>query len=160
MLDIGAGDGHVTNQFKEIVKGQITCTEAAPKMIKVLKSQGFNTTTDISGKYDLVSCLNVLDRCDKPISILESMRAVDAKCYIIAIVLPYKGFYHDNTKKLPQLETLIDTYKNWEESVNVLVSGFKDLGFSVEKISRVPYLSEGNYYQKIYSLDTAVFILK
>jgi len=35
MLDIGAGDGNVSQQFRSIVNKEIVCTETFQKMIKV-----------------------------------------------------------------------------------------------------------------------------
>jgi len=159
MLDIGAGDGNVTSQFKDIIKGKITCTEASPNMINVLKNKGFDTQEDISGDYELIGLLNVLDRCDKPISILKSIQKIKKKFVIISIVLPFRGFYTEGLNKLPQIEKVIGSYKEWEESVHRLSRLFLDLGFNIEKISRLPYLSEGNFKSNMYSLDTAIFIL-
>lgn len=45
-------------------------------------------------RYDMISCLNVLDRCDKPVSLLRQIKAAlkpNAKA-IIAIVLPFKPY--------------------------------------------------------------------
>jgi hypothetical protein len=159
MLDIGAGDGYVTNKFKGIIKGSITCTESSHKLINVLLKNGYKIQNEIEGEFELVSCLNVLDRCDRPLGILEKILKVKKKYVLISIVLPYRGFYHDGNNKRPQLETLIEYYKNWEENVNILCKIFTEMGFIVKKISRVPYLSEGNRNKEMYFLDTAVFIL-
>jgi len=159
MLDIGAGDGHVTNQFRSIIRGNITCTESCEKLIKVLNKNGYTTQNEIEGDFELISCLNVLDRCDRPISILKSIQRIKKKFVIISIVLPFRGFYYNGNKKCPQLESLIDYYKNWEENVNILCKTFVEMGFEIEKISRVPYLSEGDNKRQCSWLDTAVFIL-
>ena len=46
-------------------------------------------------RYDVISCLNVLDRCDKPLALIEDMRdsilPVTGRI-IIALVLPYHAF--------------------------------------------------------------------
>ena len=46
-------------------------------------------------RYDLIGCLNLLDRCDKPISILHSMKRVLTPVtgrVIVAVVLPFKPY--------------------------------------------------------------------
>ena len=160
MLDIGAGDGNVTEKFKEtLVTGKITCTETSVKMLNVLTSKGYAITDKIEGEYDIVCLLNVLDRCDSPVSILKAIHAVKKKYVIISIVLPYRGFYMDGLKKADQLETLIGTFKEWEESVHSLCKEFVEIGFKIEKISRLPYLSEGDQHKEMYKLNTAIFVL-
>jgi hypothetical protein len=159
MLDIGAGDGYVTQQFRSLVKGDIVCTESSQKMIKSLRSQGYKLQNEIEGEFELISCLNVLDRCDRPISIFKKILDIKKKKVIISIVLPFKGFYYNGNKQYPQEENLIGYYKNWEENVNILSKYLMELGFIIDKIARVPYLSEGNYYRQIYTLDTVVFVL-
>ncbi len=161
MLDIGAGDGYITKQFREIVREEIVCTEYSQKMISVLAKSGYKIQQEIEGSFDLIACLNVLDRCDRPLTILKKIQNIKKNKVLISIVLPYRGFYYNNSskKQSPQLETLIDYYKNWEENVNILAKTFRELGFNVDKISRVPYLSEGTFRKRLYTLDTAVFVL-
>jgi hypothetical protein len=45
--------------------------------------------------FDVISCLNVLDRCERPLTLLSQMRdciPVDVGRIIVALVLPYKPF--------------------------------------------------------------------
>ena len=44
--------------------------------------------------YDLISCLNVLDRCDRPLSILRQLhrRLREGGVLILAVVFPFKPF--------------------------------------------------------------------
>lgn len=161
LLDIGAGDGLVTDKFKEIVNNNnIICIETASKLIKALEKKGYKTKTDIEGEYELISLLNVLDRCEYPITIMKKIHQIKSKFIIVSIVLPFSGFYQEGTKKYPQKESFCEKYKNFEESVNVISVKFNELGFDVIRISRVPYLSEGNINREMFFLDTAVFILK
>ena len=45
--------------------------------------------------YDVISCLNLLDRCDKPLTLLrhvrESLRPGSGRA-VVAMVLPYKPY--------------------------------------------------------------------
>lgn len=47
-----------------------------------------------AGEYDAVSCLNVLDRCDKPNSMIASMRRSlkPGGIALIALVLPFQPY--------------------------------------------------------------------
>jgi 2-polyprenyl-3-methyl-5-hydroxy-6-metoxy-1,4-benzoquinol methylase len=49
---------------------------------------------DGSLTFDLVACLNLLDRCDKPLSILHSIKKVlkPGGRVIVAAVLPFKPY--------------------------------------------------------------------
>ena len=44
--------------------------------------------------YDLISCLNVLDRCDQPLSLLRRLhgKLKDGGVLILAVVFPFKPF--------------------------------------------------------------------
>lgn len=169
MLDIGAGDGNVTRQFEFLIEGRnITCTETAPKMIKVLKSKGYAIQDKIEGEFDLIACLNVyklfniyfrLDRCEKPVTMLQEICKIKKKYVILSIVLPFSGFYSEGVNKFPQKEKLIDYNKSWEESVDNLCEIFIEIGFNIVSISRVPYLSEGNMRKEYFKLNATIFVL-
>lgn len=162
MIDIGAGDGLVTEKFKFLIenKEEIYCTETSEKLKLTLKNKGFKVIDSIDGQFDLVVLLNVLDRCEKPISLLESIKKLKFKYFLTSIVLPFSGFYTENTKKYPQKEYFIDKYKNWEESVNIIHKKMESLGFEVIKLSRLPYLSEGNHNKSLFFLDTVILVMK
>jgi 2-polyprenyl-3-methyl-5-hydroxy-6-metoxy-1,4-benzoquinol methylase len=89
MLDVGAGDGCVTEKFKKIIKKEIYCNEYSEKMKNVLSNKGFLIIEDISTKevrdmeFDIVACLNVLDRCDKPLSIMKNLFQLKKKFVIL-----------------------------------------------------------------------------
>ena len=65
MIDLGAGDGKVTLKFKDFFT-EIFATETSKPMQKLLSAKNI-TVVPVDGwnyqKYDLVSCLNLLDRC-------------------------------------------------------------------------------------------------
>lgn len=51
--------------------------------------------------------------------------------------------------------------KKWEEQVtNLSNEVFREVGFEVEAVTRLPYLCEGDMYKDYYVLDDAVFVLK
>lgn len=46
-------------------------------------------------KYDLISCLNLLDRCDKPLSLLADIKAAlkpGTGRVLVAVVIPFKPY--------------------------------------------------------------------
>ena len=95
LLDTGSGDGRVTavmeNHFTNIY-----VMEQSPSMrwrlgqknYHVLEIDEWTTRT-----YDVISCLNLLDRCDKPLTLLSDIKNAlnpNGGRLIVAVVLPFK----------------------------------------------------------------------
>ena len=62
-------------------------------------------------KFDVVSCLNLLDRCDKPVTLLSNIRHVlrpETGRVIIAIVLPFSPCVESG--KLNAVEYIVHHY--------------------------------------------------
>ena len=74
LLDVGAGDGAVTLHLSALFH-EVHCTETSPYMVRRLRERGFTCTETsnpcdaMGGPFDVVSCLNVLDRCSAPYSV-------------------------------------------------------------------------------------------
>ena len=118
------------------------------------------TTTD--SEYDLISCLNVLDRCDSPLSMLkqitDSLRV--GGVLVIALVHPYEPFVENHMTQSKPSEVLPIDNKSWERGVSSLWEEvLKPLGYTPLAVSRVPYMCEGDLSQEYYSLDDAVLVL-
>lgn len=66
LLDIGAGDGNVTKELAACVTGPVYATEADGVMRFRLSRRGYRCLPEDGweshGPYDVISCLNVLDR--------------------------------------------------------------------------------------------------
>lgn len=84
LLDIGAGDGNVTEALAALVDN-VTTTEVSGPMVTSLNQRGFNCvqTADLShafvlGRqpYNVISLMNVLDRADKPWTMLQQIRSM------------------------------------------------------------------------------------
>lgn len=144
LLDIGAGDGNVTKNFKDVLtyfpitlddpewKNQIVATELSYYMVKRLEKQGFPCveTTTITREnllphlrkeskplpsdpaFDLVSLLNVIDRCDKPLTLLNDIKQLllpieeseirKRGILLLAVVFPWGPFVESgNGQKKP-----------------------------------------------------------
>ncbi|KAK3581155.1 hypothetical protein CHS0354_024687 [Potamilus streckersoni] len=167
MLDLGAGDGMVTAQMA-IHFRTVYATEASHPMLKRLQQKGYrildlNEWDDGSRTFDLIGCLNLLDRCDKPVSILHSMKKALSQNgrVIVAVVLPFEPYVELSTDGHRPTEVIHLQGQTFEEQVVSLVKDvFEPAGFELEHFTRLPYLCEGDMYHSFYVLDDAVFVLK
>ncbi len=114
-------------------------------------------------KYDFISCLNVLDRCDSPLSMLrqitENLRL--GGVLVIALVHPYEPFVERHMSQSRPSEELPISNESWERGVSSLWENvLRPLGYAPLAISRVPYMCEGDFNQGYYTLDDALLVLK
>ncbi|XP_066289434.1 protein-L-histidine N-pros-methyltransferase-like isoform X4 [Branchiostoma lanceolatum] len=169
LLDLGAGDGNVTRVMSDHFK-EVFVTEQSPPMRERLQERGYRLLdieewpTPQSGlTYDLISCLNLLDRCDKPRTVLEDIRrslSPDGHL-ILAVVLPFSPCVESGSKLVDPSEILPVEGKGWERQANSFVEQvLTPSGFEVETFSRLPYLCEGDLYHPYYILHDAVFVLR
>jgi hypothetical protein len=67
LLDIGAGDGNVTKELASHFSGTVSVTEADAVMRWRLRRRGYRCLEvdawENEAPHDVISCLNVLDRC-------------------------------------------------------------------------------------------------
>lgn len=164
LLDIGAADGAVTERMSQLFE-QVYVTEMSSIMQWRLSNCGF-TILDIEDwadtKFDVISCLNVLDRCEKPLSLLKKIRdhlnPVQGQL-IIALVLPFRAYCEYNHDHLPNEAIHLDG-RVPEEQINELMrTVFEPLGFFLKKLTRLPYLCEGDLEQSFYFLSDYIFVL-
>ncbi|KAK3239686.1 hypothetical protein CYMTET_50401 [Cymbomonas tetramitiformis] len=184
LLDVGAGDGKVTEKFLPMFSDVVT-TERSMPMVRRMKQSGNYAAVvyaeDVSEcarlateagvelpsggtRFDAVALLNVLDRCDKPLSLMRQLHGLvegGSGRVIIAVVLPFRPFVEHGAERRSPIERLnMDPNASWEQSVKDLTDKlFLPTGFQVESISRVPYLAEGDLYSPVYGLDDAIFVL-
>ncbi|KAI0234730.1 Methyltransferase-like protein 9 [Lamellibrachia satsuma] len=168
LLDLGAGDGMVTQQlashFSEVYTTEVSTTMTWRLQEKGYNVLGLNEWHDGTHKFDVISCLNLLDRCDQPASLLHNMKAAltpDTGRLIVATVVPFKpyvesgGINHKPSEILPiQGDTLVEQIASFERDV------FKPYGFTVERFTKLPYLCEGDLERSFYILKDVVFVLK
>lgn len=148
-------------------------------MVTRLREKGFIASGDanalfnenVIGKncYDLVSMLNVLDRADKPISMLKALKSCIKKDgrILLAVVLPFCPFVESGTKQLEPTEKLnmegglCVEGASFERSVALLNKQlFLPLDLEIEKWSKLPYISEGDQKKEFYVLEDAIFLLR
>jgi len=165
LLDIGAGDGYVTAKLAHLFK-EVYATETCGPMRYQLTQKGYKVV-EVEGwkqySYDVITCLNVLDRCDNPVGLLQDMYNTLAKeggTAIIALVLPYYGMVENVGNWDKQKDFLNITGLEWENQVSSFINTvLHPIGFVTQSISRVPYLCTGDLYAPYYSLDDCLITL-
>ncbi|ETN06195.1 hypothetical protein, variant 3 [Phytophthora nicotianae INRA-310] len=178
LLDIGAGDGNVTASLASLVD-QVTTTEASAPMVAHLNARGYNSvqTCDLQHEflqsrkpYNIISMLNVLDRADKPLTMLREIREMldpQNGLFLLAVVLPFSAFVEQGTQrvapteKLPMRGGLCADGASFEIAASLLLRNvLLPAGFKLRHFSRVPYLCRGDIQQPYYVLSDAIFVLE
>ncbi|CAF0857850.1 unnamed protein product, partial [Brachionus calyciflorus] len=203
LLDLGAGDGAVTSKMAPFFENVYT-TEMSATMRWRLRQKGFkvvdvnewdkipldtsmgsdpDSEANQNVKFDAISVLNLLDRCDKPLTILQNIKnsLVKNGLLIVAIVLPFKPFVEYNNDN-QQKESLFNftvinqqpvqtgqfchkneckKFNRVNAQINYLIeSVFAPIGFDLVKFTRLPYLCEGNLAQSYYYMIDYVFVFR
>lgn len=113
-------------------------------------------------RFDCISLLNLLDRCDKPLSLLHDLKykLKPNGVLLIALVIPFSpwvetssGYVRPTEKMDIKSDTFEVTARKFVE--NVLVPN----GYVVKAFSKVPYLSQGDYYRELYALTDSIWVL-
>jgi SAM-dependent methyltransferase len=189
LLDIGAGDGHITAQFADFFKGGVVATEVSQQMVARLRARGFTTvhtgdldeglelSSDIVGEgFDLVALFNVLDRCAKPRTLLRQILArmrkphtvagvdglVNSSRLILSVPLPLDPSVEEGTRWVDPLERILPRGQNprdFESASCALANMLLEEGFDIESFSRLPYLSQGDSVRPFYVLDCSLWVL-
>jgi SAM-dependent methyltransferase len=139
-------------------------------MARRLQKQGYECIlgdiaerTDLDGSFDAVSLLNVLDRCDTPLSLLGSARRAlrNGGLLVVALVLPYGPFVYDGGAARRPRERLPVVSREWELAATEFVTTcLLPLGLDVVTLSRAPYLSGGDAHQPLYELDDLIVVCR
>lgn len=169
LIDVGAGDGAVTAQLAPLAREVIT-TETSGPMAARLRERGFpclQTELPAAGfTHDLVTCLNVLDRTSRPLSLLRRLRELltPSGVLLVGVVVPWRpavlqraGLTSAPNEALPAAVREAATFE--QSAAALATSVFEPLGFDVRRVSRVPYLSRGGPRGSIVALDDALFVL-
>ncbi len=169
MIDLGAGDGCPTAAFTPFFR-EVYATEASKAMRGVLAAKDISVLeidswhADDERKFDFVACLNLLDRCAEPLTVLDqiksSLKPGSDAFVIVALVLPVKPYVEFDTadhKPIQKMGVIGDTFEAQAESAAKMLEA---RGFEVLSWSRVPYLSEGDLEHSIYRLDDSIFVIR
>ncbi|XP_021092971.1 methyltransferase-like protein 9 isoform X3 [Heterocephalus glaber] len=105
LLDLGAGDGEVTKimspHFEEIYATELSETMIWQLQKKKYRVLGINEWQNTGFQYDVISCLNLLDRCDQPLTLLKDIRSVLEPTrgrVILALVLPFHPYVENGVR--------------------------------------------------------------
>lgn len=149
---------------REEERGTSTKSDAAKRRVHKLIEE---EDKDRQRKFDCIGMFNVLDRCDRPFTMLSHIRNLlkpKTGLFVLAVVLPFRPFVEldDGTRRAPVEKLDVATPSSaWEYGVrDIYENVLKPSGFEIEKISRVPYVSEGDHLAGAYVLDDAVFVLR
>jgi len=98
LLDIGAGDGETTQRMQTCFH-KVFVTEMSTPMKWSLEKRGYKVLNEsdwheTAEKFDVVSCLNVLDRCDAPLTLLKNVKKVlgPEGVAIVSFVVPFNPY--------------------------------------------------------------------
>lgn len=175
LLDVGAGDGLVTDLMKPLFH-EIETTELSRNMAKRLRERGYpcheidltEEPLSDSKRYNSISLLNVIDRTSRPLTLLTQCKAMlenDGRL-IVAVPLPLSPHVHVGPLTVAPEEDLpkgniVDGKRRWETSAVALAQhAFQPLGLIVERFSRAPYFCRGTKAQPVHTLDDAIFVLR
>jgi SAM-dependent methyltransferase len=168
-LDVGAGAGDVTRTIAPLASETVT-TETSRVMARNLRRLGFRCIeTDLAESavpdpaYDLMTCLNVIDRCARPESLLKNLRGAlsPGGRLVLATPFPFDPFVYRGPRSVDPQERLAVPREDWEPSVTALVGNvLEPLGLEVLTVSRVPYLCRGDADRPLYVLDDALVVCR
>ena len=164
MIDLGAGDGKVTAKMAPFFQ-EIFATETSKPMQRLLRSQHvkvLSIDTWMNQSYDFIACLNLLDRCDKPLDMIRDMKkALKPKGLLLAaLVLPFKPFVEAKENYEPSQKLNITSDQTVGQQVQSIVKIFQEFQFELLSWTRVPYLCEGDMIHSVYYLDDILFLFQ
>lgn len=168
LLDIGAGSGDVTVHARELFD-EIVTTEISRSMVRRLRRRGFVChRVDLShedlpevSRFDVVSLLDVLDRCHRPRTLLR--RALDWLTHggwlLVSVPLPVRPHVDVGGVTVDADEPLSGHGGCWEEALVDLLEGtLEPCGVRVARLARAPYLSRGSVAAPLHVLDAAIVV--
>lgn len=166
LLDVGAGSGDVTVHARSLFR-EIVTTETSRPMARRLRRRGFTChRVDLAreplsggGPFDVVSLLDVLDRCDRPRSLLRAAAGltVPAGRLLVSVPLPVRPHVDVGGHTVDPDEPITGHGESWEEALVDLIAGtIEPAGLEVRRIARAPYLSLGA--SGLTALDAALLV--
>lgn len=168
LLDVGAGAGYVTVGARPYFE-RITCTETSRALQRRLRKRGFEvldldlSSRPLARRFDVVSCFNVLDRTPRPLTLLRALKALLAPrgLLLLSLPLPARPHVHVRGGTIAPSERLPVRAERWEQAARELSEQLLVReGLSIERLSRVPYLSRGDAYSPCYALDAALWVCR
>lgn len=167
LLDLGAGSGDVTSALMPLFD-QIDAVETSRVAARRLRQRGFNCWNyDVTaqgirgGPYDVIALLNVLDRTDRPRTLLEQCcNAMNERTQLLlSTPLPYRPHVYDGGRARDPKERLGVVGNDFSDALMRLVMEvLQPIGLVPTRLTRVPYLSGGDSERPITVLSAAVAV--
>src|SRR6185295_6533304 len=113
------------------------------------------------GPFDVISLCNVIDRSDRPRSLLSAVaqRLAPGGLLLLATPLPYSPFVYAGAVTRDPTEKLKIESEPFEEAVVELWRNeLAPLDLELRALTRLPYLSGGDAQYPAYVLDDAVLV--
>lgn len=193
LLDIGSGTGSETIKLANALSGgaattDVWCLEQSKPLqwrLNKARSDAGNYFRVLESflpaaaeqKFDVVSLLNVLDRCDDPTSLLAA--AVNSLTpqngvLVVAAVLPFQGMVCEGVrgygggggrksyKRRPHNPWIFSPRQNFQQDVAVFVSKLlvEQPGLQLVSWTKLPYVSSGDQKRTYYVLPMALFVFR
>ncbi len=171
LLDLGAGDGRVTDTLAPLFDEVVT-SELSRGMARRLRKRGYDcwlgdvaedSPPESFGRFHVVSLLNLLDRCRRPLTLLRHAAELlePAGRLIVAVPLPLAPHVHVGAATVDPEELLPIERSSFEAGANRLAQDlFAPHDLVVRRWTRAPYLCRGDAQRPIWSLDDAIFVLR
>jgi SAM-dependent methyltransferase len=168
LLDVGAGNGDITACAAEFFD-DVTVTEASAVMQRRLRARGFRVLDhDLASdklpsceRFDAAICLNVVDRCTHPRTLLRHLCAALAEGapLLLSVPLPLSAHVQRASGTSDPDEPLPPPRETWEAGAGSFADELlTPAGLRVERLSRAPYLCRGDATKPLYVLDAALFV--
>ena len=167
LLDIGAGSGDVTIHARDIAQ-EIVTTEISGPMARRLRARGLachraDLTRELPpdlGEFDAVSLCNVLDRCARPRTLLQTALGLlePGGVLLLTVPLPARPHVDVGSATVDPDEPFAGDGDSFESALVDLVERFLEpCGMVIRRLARAPYLSRGRG-GALHRLDAAVVV--
>lgn len=169
LLDLGAGSGDVTSALVPLFD-QIEVVETSRVAARRLRERGFTCSGyDVTaqgirgGPYDVIALLNVLDRTDRPRTLLEKCRNAmnEGTRLLLSTPLPYRPHVYAGGRARDPKERLAVVGHDFSDALmRLVVDTLQPLGLVPTRLTRVPYLSGGDSECPVTVLSAAVTVCR
>ncbi len=170
LLDVGAGQGFVTERARGLFPDIVTA-ETSRSMVRRLRSKGFRAAhVDLSSgvssfepkSFDVISILNVLDRCARPRTLLSNAIDLlkDDGVVIVSDPLPIRQrVLEHGARPEERIATIEDA--SWERNlVDFYETAIRPAGLVPVLVTRLPYLSQEAPPEKLFVLDAFLMVCR
>ena len=137
----------------------------------MIARQSLNRVEDVEGwrnigtdGYDVICALNLLDRCTRPLSLLEQIKGAlkPNGLVLVALAWPFRPYVEFSSTGDHRPEELMPIHGQTieEQASSMMKHVLIPLGFRIVSWTRGPYLCEGDLERTFYHLNDMIFALK